>query len=78
MKTEPTWYLLYGGSSEDGRGPGVYEGRTTDVKVALAFRKKLDKVGPYSTGYVHAVTDTIIRHMTLDDLKQIKAAGEKA
>lgn len=48
------------------------------MNVALAFRKKLDKVGPYSTGYVHAVTDTIIRHMTLADLKQIKAAGEKA
>lgn len=75
MKTEPTWYLLYGGSSEDGRGPGVYGGRTTSVNVALYHAKKIDS--PYSTGYIQAVTDAGIRDVTLAELKQIKAAGEK-
>lgn len=76
MKTEPTWYLLYGGSSEDGRGPGVYEGRTTDVSVALKHHKKIDS--PYSTGYITAVTDTICRNVNAEELKRIQAAGEKA
>lgn len=78
VSNEPTWYLLYGGTSEDGRGNAVYEGRTTDVDVALKHRKKLDKAGSYSTGHIMAVTDTICRHVTLYELKKIKEAGSKA
>lgn len=78
MNNEPTWYLLYGGTSEDGRGIGRYEGRTTDVSVALKFRKKLDKQGSYNIGYVAAVTDTNIMHMTTVDLTRIKKAGGSA
>ena len=52
-----TWYLLFGGSSADGRGEGRYAGRTTDVTEA---RKHYEKCAadPYSTGSVQIVTDT--------------------
>lgn len=50
------WYLLYGGSSEDGCGPGKYVGRTVDVFVAAKHYIKISK-NPYSTGYVKVVTD---------------------
>ncbi len=50
------WYLLYGGSSEDGRGPGRYEGRTVDHQEALLHFIKV-KSSPYSTGRVLVITD---------------------
>lgn len=52
-----TWFLLFGGSSADGRGPGNYEGRTTDASVALKHFNKV-QADPYSTGYVQVITDT--------------------
>ena len=52
-----TWYLLYGGESEDGRGSGKYIGRTTDKTVAEKHFKQCRK-NPYSTGKVQIVTDT--------------------
>lgn len=58
--SEPTWFLLYGGTSEDGAGPGVYVGRTTDPKVATNHNRNI-KRDPYSTGYVLVVTDTQCR-----------------
>ena len=53
-----TLYLLFDGTSEDGRGDGTYCGRTTDKSVA---RKHYDecKSNPYSVGKVIVVTDTI-------------------
>lgn len=51
-----TWYMLYGGSSSDGMGQGVYVGRTTDIKVAKRHHEKHRK-NPYSTGGVDIVTD---------------------
>ncbi len=53
-----TQYLLYGGSSVDGRGPGEYKGRTTDVNVAAKYYVEEILANPYSIGYVEAVTDT--------------------
>ena len=50
------WYVLYGGTSVDGRGPGLYVGRTTDEKVALEHYHKCRK-DPYSTGYVLVYMD---------------------
>jgi len=49
--TEPTLFLLYSGTSEDGRGSANYSGRTTDKAKA---KKHYDKCSsnPYSTGYV--------------------------
>jgi len=55
---EETWYLLYDGSSADGRGQGTYAGRTTDKKKAVSYFKKC-KADPYSTGGVDIVTDRV-------------------
>jgi len=57
MTNNETWFLLYDGQSEDGRGSGYYYGRTTDVNVAKQHWEKI-KNNPYSTGKVVAVTDT--------------------
>lgn len=57
-----TWYLLFGGSSADGRGPGEYQGRTTDREIALRHFKEC-KNNPYSVGYVLVVTDDRCNHM---------------
>ena len=51
-----TWYLLYGGDSVDGRGPGEYEGRTCNVFAAAKHYVKITD-NPYSTGYVKVITD---------------------
>jgi hypothetical protein len=51
------WYLLYGGHSVDGMGPGKYVGRTTHEEVALSHHKAMIS-DPYSTGYVMRVTET--------------------
>ena len=60
-----TLYLLFDGSSPDGRGRADYIGRTTDAKVA---RKHFDKCKNdfYSTGKVIAVTDTEHKLMFID------------
>ena len=59
---EGTWYLLFDGSSPDGRGNPNYIGRTTDKKKAVAHYKKCKS--PYSTGKVIIVTDD--RHTQMD------------
>ena len=51
-----TWYLLYGGSSGDGRGDGEYVGRTCNISVAARHYREISK-NPYSTGYVTVITD---------------------
>lgn len=56
VMAEP-WYLLYGGTSADGLGWGVYEGRTLDYATAKKHFIKVSK-DPYSTGSVTIVTDT--------------------
>lgn len=61
MRTD-TWFLLYGGSSVDGRGPGIYKGRTADESVAREHHSEISK-DPYSTGYVLRVTDSGIEHI---------------
>lgn len=52
-----TWYILYGGQSVDGLGPGRFCGRTTDINRALEHYRSVRK-NPYSTGGVRIVTDT--------------------
>lgn len=56
-----TWFLLYGGFSEDGRsngcGPGTYLGRTICKTEAQAHEKKCRK-DPYCIGGVEVITDT--------------------
>lgn len=51
-----TWFLLYGGESEDGAGSGRYEGRTSDKKLAK-WHYDACEANPYSVGYVLIVTD---------------------
>lgn len=51
-----TWFLLYDGTSEDGRGLGYYCGRTTDAKLAKLHYDKC-RSSSYNTGYVDIVTD---------------------
>jgi hypothetical protein len=50
------WFVLYDGSSPDGRGQGQFCGRTTDPHKALEHFKEC-KSNPYSTGSVLIVTD---------------------
>lgn len=51
-----TWYLLYDGSSADGRGTPRYIGRTLDKVVAERHYKKCEN-DPYCTGKVIIITD---------------------
>ena len=50
------WFIIYDGSSPDGRGFPQYHGRTKDAKLALKHFKKCND-NPYSTGKVRIVTD---------------------
>lgn len=58
------WFLLYGGSSEDGRGPGKYMGKTFYPSQALTFyRQHIKSHGGYATGYVQACYDDCTIHV---------------
>lgn len=59
----PRWFLLYGGTSQDGAGPGVYEGRTISAKKAHAHHQKILANGPWNTGYVVMIDDSGWRHI---------------
>ena len=56
MTITETWYLLFGGTSIDGRGGGEYIGRTTSKDVAHGHYLGCLK-DPYSIGSVQIVTD---------------------
>lgn len=51
-KVSDAVFILYGGSSEDGRGDGVYETFTRDPQKALDFFYKNIANNAYSTGKV--------------------------
>lgn len=53
----PTWYLLFEGTSVDGRGQASYKCRTDVLAIAEAHKRRISK-NPYNTGYVVVVTDT--------------------
>ena len=64
-----TLYVLYDGSSCDGRGNPYYIGRTKDKKVAKAHFNKCKK-NPYSIGEVRIMTDTTFHTaMSVEDLE---------
>lgn len=65
MSPEPTWFLLYGGTSVDGRGPGTYQGRTTDAALARRHYEQCRR-DPYSCGYVMAATDQACWRLVMD------------
>ena len=65
-----TWFLLFGGSSVDGRSNGShcgpYEGRTTDRVVAQKHYREMRR-NPYSIGEVRIITDDSVRVATDED-----------
>lgn len=63
--TDNPWFVLYGGTSVDGKGEGNYCGRTTDVKVAKAHWEKC-RGDPYSVGSVWVITDVWNRRINYD------------
>lgn len=69
---DEVWFLLEGGSSPDGRGPGRYEGRTTKVVDAVKHYKKVKK-NPYSTGRVIVITDT--KHTMIHQIEDFLQYG---
>ena len=52
-----TWFLLFDGSSPDGRGFSHYVGRTQDKKVARQHFDRCES-SPYCTGGVRFATDS--------------------
>lgn len=51
-----TWYLLYSGSSCDGRGTPKYKERTLNRDYARVFLKKVRST-PYSFGHVIEINE---------------------
>lgn len=65
------WYLLFGGTSEDGRGTSVYKSRTVNADMALTFyQREIKAAGSYSVGKVEKVTDRTIERMSEEALKE--------
>ena len=58
-----TWYLLYDGSSPDGRGTARYVARTLSKERAEEFYN-VNKESPHWTGYVEIVTSYDIVRMS--------------
>ena len=65
------WYLLFDGSSPDGRGEPKYTGRTTHKAVAKKHFKKVDS-NPYSIGRVMIASDFGYGNATATDFKDEK------
>jgi hypothetical protein len=66
MKPNPctsTWYLLYDGSSTDGRGSAKFIGRTLSEEFAKKHNEEC-KSSPYSFGYVEVVTNYNLTRMS--------------
>lgn len=53
---EPSWYLVFTGSSVDGRGIPEFRWRTTDKEEALKFFRTCVST-PYDFGHIAEVTD---------------------
>ena len=60
------WFLLFDGSSEDGRGEPKYCGRTSHKEVAKKHFQKVDS-SPYSTGKVMIANDFDFRRASAKD-----------
>lgn len=63
-----TWYLLFDGSSPDGRGELDYKGRTTHKNVAKKHFEKVEG-NPYSTGKVMIANDFQFRRALAGDFQ---------
>lgn len=67
-------YLLYDGTSEDGRGNGKFYKSTKDKKEALKHYKAVKK-DPYSIGSVWVLTSSSLDRI-FSDLLEIKYFGK--
>lgn len=68
---EQTWFILYGGTSVDGRGHEAFVERTTNSKVAKRHLKRNEK-NPYFVGSVDVITDEAKRKVfSVDELKKL-------
>lgn len=56
-----TVYVLYGGTSVDGAGPGEYKGFTIHKDVAYKHLCEISKDKQYSVGYVLEYTQTGVK-----------------
>lgn len=57
MNIEPTWFVLYDGTSYNGIGEGTFMCRTKDKELAKQHYIHCTN-NPYSTGKVMIITDT--------------------
>lgn len=64
------WYLLFDGTSPDGRGEPKYVGRTSHKRLAKKHFDSVDRnKNPYSTGKVMIANDSDFRQATTKDFK---------
>ena len=69
--SKQTWYILYGGTSVDGRGDEVFVERTTNYKKAKKHLKRNAK-NPYFLGSVDVITDEYKEKVfSVDELKKL-------
>jgi len=64
-------FLLYSGSSEDGRGTPRYSGRTEDARAAHKHWLECER-NPYSIGKVVRVTDSTETFMMAADWSKLR------
>jgi hypothetical protein len=64
---EPAWYLVFAGSSCDGRGTPSFKKRTFDREEAVASYRAY-VCSPYAFGHVIEVTDSTYKHLHLSHL----------
>lgn len=64
-----TWYILYDGTSPDGRGDPVYLTRTTDPEIARKFLK--DRNDPHSLAKVVAFYEKTEKHFNHWNYKKL-------
>jgi hypothetical protein len=61
---EPTWYLVFAGSSCDGRGDPDFKGRTTDRLDAISLYRKF-VCSSYDFGRIVEVTATTYKQLRI-------------
>ena len=62
------WYLLFEGSSSDGRGEPKYTGRTSHKEIAKKHFEESEK-SPYSTGKVMIANDAVFKQAFKKDFE---------
>lgn len=66
-------YMMFDGSSADGRGSGKYTGYTRDK--SKAFKHFMETQNPYSTGHVDVLTNRALIRISDMNVRVILGAG---